>query len=478
MIDKDVYQQIAKIDPLHNPKFQNMDEINFGRLFAETFKDVLLFNTTAGQWYFYDGILWAEDTRGMKTEGLAQMFARALRVYVAQNMSDNPTHFENEYLKYSNTLGRRAQRQRMVDDAKSLLLVSGNDFDADRYLLNVQNGVIDLSTMTLMPHDPSLLLSKVCNASYYGGIQSDRWESFLDEVLEGDQEKKDYLQRMLGYSLVGDNSNEDFFILHGASTRNGKSTLLGTVQTVLGSYSMSIQPESLAQRKRDGRQASGDIARLKGCRLLLCSEPQKGMVLDIAQIKVLTGRDVITARNLYEKEIQFVPIFTLFMNANSLPLVNDMTLFASGRVKVIEFDRHFTEEEQDIHLKDALTTPQCQSAVLNWCLEGLRKYNRVGRQIPDCIRQATDNYATGSDKIQMFIDECLLEKSTSNIQYKMLYQTYKSWCSANGFMAESKKNFRQSFTAKIPIAPTGTVNGVTYQNVVIGYTFSEEGRDV
>lgn len=478
MIDKDVYERISMIDPLHNPKFQNMDEINFGRLFAETFKDVILFNTTAGQWYFYDGILWAEDARGMKTEGLAQMFARALRVYVAQNMSDNPTHFENDYLKYSNTLGNRSKRQRMVDDSKNMLLVAGEDFDADRYLLNAQNGVIDLRTMTLMPHDPRLLLSKVCNATYNQYAYSDRWKSFLDEVLEGDQEKSDYLQRMLGYSLVGDNSNEDFFILHGVSTRNGKSTLLGTVQTVLGSYAMSIKPESLALQKRDGRQASGDIARLKGCRFLQCSEPPKGMVLDIALIKLLTGRDVITARNLYEKEIQFVPIFTLFMNANSLPLVNDMTLFSSGRVKVIEFNRHFSEEEQDIHLKDALTTTQCQSAVLNWCLEGLWKYNQVGRKVPDCIRKATDNYATGSDKIQLFIDECLLSKPTSNIQYGMLYQTYKRWCSANGFMAESKKNFRQSFTAKIPIAPTGTVNGITCKNVVIGYTFSEEGRDV
>lgn len=476
--DNEVIEKLTVINPLRNSRFQNMDEINFGHLFAETFKDVLLFNTTAGQWYFYDGIVWSQDERGLVTEGLAQKFARALRVYVAQNISDNATHFENDYLKYASTLGNRSKRQKMVDDSKNRLLVKSEDFDRDRYLLNVQNGVIDLQTMNVLPHDPTLLLSKVCNASYYAGAHSDRWDSFLNEILEGDKPKLAFLQRMIGCSLVGDNSNEDFCILHGVTTRNGKSTLIGTVQQMMGSYALTIQPESLAQRKKDGRQASSDLARLKGCRLLACGEPPRGMVLDIAQVKSLTGRDKIPVRNLYENPFEFIPEFTLFMHANNLPVVNDMTLFASNRVKVIEFNRHFEDEEQDPHLKDTLSTPANLSAVLNWCLEGLVQFRLIGFQIPEAVKQATDRYAHDSDKMRMFIDECLLKKETSNLQYKEVYRIYKNWCSANGFMAESKGNFRKSFTAKIPIAPTGTVNGKTYRNVVLGYTFNIEGIDV
>lgn len=475
---KEILQRIAEIDPLHNRRFQNMDEINFGWLFATVFEDVLLFNTTAKQWYTYDGILWSLDEQGLKTDGLAQGFAWALRVYVAQSMSKDSSHFENEYLRYVNTLGSRSKRQKMVEDSKTHLLVKALDFDPDRYLLNVQNGVIDLRTMKLLDHDPKLLLSKVCNASYDTDAYSERWASFIDEVMEGDWGKIDYLQRMIGYSLVGDNSNEDFFILLGKSTRNGKSTLLGTIQEMMGSYAMSISPESLAQRKKDGRQASGDIARLNGCRFLQCSEPPRGMILDVAQVKLLTGRDPVPCRHLYGDIFEFIPIFTMFMNANSLPLINDLTLFTSNRVKIIEFNRHFAEEEQDIHLKDELTTPQSLSAVLNWCLDGLKEYAKTGRKIPDVVRQATDSYANESDKMQMFIDECLLPKSSSNIQYKMVYDTYRDWCSSNGYMAESKKNFKQSFTAKIPIAKTGTVNGITYQNVVLGYTINPEGLSV
>jgi len=104
------------------------------------------------------------------------------------------------------------------------------------------------------------------------------------------------------------------------------------------------------------------------------------------------GHDTITARNLFEREFQFIPVFKLFMNTNYLPLIQDDTVFSSGRMKVISFDKHFTPEEQDPTLKQRLITPENLSGVLNWCLQGLKEFQAQGLEPPEAVNNATDSY--------------------------------------------------------------------------------------
>jgi len=74
-------------------------------------------------------------------------------------------------------------------------------------------------------------------------------------------------------------------------------------------------------------------------------------VLNAAQVKSMTGNDTLNARFLHENSFDFQPQFKLYINTNYLPVINDMTLFSSGRVIIIPFDRHFSELEQDKPLK-------------------------------------------------------------------------------------------------------------------------------
>lgn len=474
----DVLKKIRELNPLRNELYSIADEITFGKLFADTFRNILKYNVTAKTWYFYDGIVWKEDTGEVITGRYAEVLARSLKIYVAEAVGIDATQFETDYEHFVKRLGDRNKRIKMILDARHHTNCKTEDFDRQKDLLNVKNGVINLKTFKLLPHDPELMLSKVCDCDFNPSASSAVWEKFIDEVLEGDQEKKEYIQRLCGYALTADNANEEFYIFYGKTTRNGKSTLLRVIETMMGSYGLSIKPESLALRKADGRTASGDIARLNGCRFLHCSEPQKGMVFDVALLKSITGRDIITARHLYEREFQFVPVFKLFVNSNILPSVNDMTLFSSGRVKVIEFNRHFTEEEQNIHLKEELEQPDNLSGVLNWCLIGLRRYYAEGTKAPSIVRQTTAAYQQNSDKIGSFIDECLERSDIANLTAKEIYDVYRKWCITNGYKTEGKKSFTGQFTGRIPISKTGTVRGKTAFNVVIGYTFTQEANDL
>ena len=118
--------------------------------------------------------------------------------------------------------------------------------------------------------------------------------------MSGDMEKAKFLQKLFGYGLTGATRHECMTILYGASTRNGKGTLCESVLKVLGSYGYTARPETIAQKNStNSSQPSEDIARLAGVRFVNISEPGKGLVLNAAQVKSMTGNDTINARFLH-----------------------------------------------------------------------------------------------------------------------------------------------------------------------------------
>ena len=245
-------------------------------------------------------------------------------------------------------------------------------------------------------------------------------------------------------------------------------------------YGMSMKPETLAQKQnKDSRQASGDIARLDGCRFLNASEPPKRMIFDVGLLKNFLGRDTITARHLHEREFEFVPRFKLFINTNFLPLITDDTLFSSGRINVITFDRHFEPCEQDKDLKNRLIKAKNLSGILNWCIAGLKLYYKDGAEPPQAVTAATAEYRQNSDKIGNFISECLEQRTGTNTKALDVYIKYKEWCSNNGFGVENKGNFFDELRGKNIFSPSGTINGATVRNVIKDYVLiKDEVEDI
>lgn len=279
-------------------------------------------------------------------------------------------------------------------------------------------------------------------------------------------------------SLTGNTEQETCFILYGSTTRNGKSTFCETLIHLLGDYALTMKPESLAVKQNlDSRQASGDIARLAGCRLCNASEPPKRMLFDTALLKSLLGRDSITARHLHQREFSFIPKFKLVINTNYLPTITDDTVFSSGRINVISFDRHFEPQEQDKHLKDKLRNKSELSGILNWCIEGLRMYRAEGLEPPQAVKNVTETYRSDSDKIGNFINECLV-KSGKNSKAKDIYNAYVKWCDDNGYGCENKGNFFAELKTKGLFMNSGTVEGKTVKNIVRGYTIEENFIEV
>lgn len=464
-----VLERVRELDPYNNNSYKKLDDVSLAKIFSDVFRQVARYNTTAKEWYIYDGVIWKRDTGGMVVEAYAKMLSRALYIYSADIDSD-------VYRKYIATLGARQKRSTMLQDARDFNFITTEQFDEDMSLFNCKNCVIDLATLEVVAHDPELLLSKVSNVVYNPEARDGEFLQFLDEILLGDQSKIDYLQELIGYTLTGTGEEEQLFMLYGQTTRNGKSTFLSTIAYMFGDYARNIQPETLAQRKdRNGSSPSGDIARLDGCRFLQMSEPPKHMVFNVALLKTLTGRDVITARFLHERDFEFVPRFVLYVNTNHLPIVSDDTLFSSNRIQVITFEKHFEEEEQDPNLKLRLKQEETISFIFNWCLEGLKRYRDAGNRlhVPESVKGSTSEYRETSDKFANFVEECFVPEVDGIFTVKRAYEVYSAWCTLNGYCVDNKRTFLDELRRKSLLSETGTINGKTTRNVVKGYELDD-----
>lgn len=445
------------------------DDRGMSKLFSDCIKDHLCFNVTAKEWYRYDGRIWTPDTGGMYVASQAKDFAESLMLFAFQ-LPDGAE--KKDFIKFAGRYGDYGRRKILVDDARSEIFISNEDLDKSGNLYCLQNGVFDLDTLELLPHDPKYFLSKISNVVYDEHARSPLFEKLLQDVMQNDSEKIYYLLKNFGLSLTDDTSQEQMLIFYGPTTRNGKSTVLETLSYMHGGaegYALNMPPETLAQRKnRDSRTASGDIARLDGCRMLITSEPPKRMLFDAALLKTLLGRDTITARQLYEREFQFVPRFKLFMNTNYLPIIQDDSLFTSGRIKVVEFNRHFSPAEQDRELKNKLRSRENISGIFNLCLAGLRMYREDGLEPPKTVIQAVESYRSANDKLANFLSECC-EQTGRNSGAGAVYQVYRQWCIDNGYGVDSKTSFFGELKNKGLFLPQGTVCGKTIRNAIAGY---------
>lgn len=464
---------LEDLHPANNDLYPWTD-IGASRLFADYFKGVARYVPERKMWYCYADGRWVPDQSNLKTMELCKQLANQLLTY-AEGIENGLQR--TAFLEYCRKWQARRYRETVLKDAQSVHPIAMAEFDQDPNVFNCANGTLFLKTMEFKPHNSKDKLTKISKVKYDPEIKSQRWDNFIHEITSGDQEKAEFLQKAFGYGISGDTSYECLFILYGATTRNGKGTLCESVLKALGDYGRTARPETISlKHNNNSSNASEDIARLAGVRFVNISEPSRGLVLNSAQVKSMTGGDTINARFLHENSFDFLPRFKLYINTNYLPVINDTTLFSSGRVVIIPFERHFTESEQDHRLKHEFAKPENQSAILNWLIGGYQTLQAEGFTQPQAVIAATEAYRHDSDKIKLFMDDVLEESPNSEERTAVVYNSYKNWCQENGCYAESAKNFNQGLRAIARVKSKRPKSGGGSTTVLIGYKMSDENR--
>lgn len=496
---KEIYKRICKLDPDRNARFKDWSDISNAALFTEITKKEACFVPESQGWYVYDGKRWIQDLEGLKVMRLMQKISDGIGRYIVEKVIPSYSYMasssdETDRKSYGDIVKEKKKikaswasiqkRKNFLEDARSMNPVPFTEFDSDDRIFNVQNGTLFLQSdgeVIFRAHDPEDRCTKIADVRYDRNVIFPRWERFIDEIMLGNKEKIHFLQKIFGYSTSGDNKFECFFMFLGKTTRNGKSTLIDTVLNVYGDYATTSNAETVMMSRQSNASApSEDLARLAGIRFLNVPEPAEGVTLNVAIVKRITGNDPITARFLHKNSFTYVPKFKFILTTNHQPNVTDQTLFSSDRINVITFEKHFGEAERDTSLKEMFASEEAKSAVLNWMLDGWKYLCTEGMYpIPECIKQATDEYKSSQDKIQQYIDDTFVIDSRLEAKSQTAYEEYKRWTQDNGYRALGRSKWRQAmiqsgyqFQTKRP--SNSDKNGFNATTMIIGLDFKED----
>jgi putative DNA primase/helicase len=315
------------------------------------------------------------------------------------------------------------------------MTLSVENFDSDPWLLNCQNGALDLRNGELRPHDRNDHLTTCLPVAYNPAAKCPRWTRFMDEIFGGDESLVEFMHRALGYALTGDISEQAMFILYGFGA-NGKSTMLNTVATLLGDLAKHSNVETFTEHKAS--RIPEDRARLRGARFVTTSETGRGHQLDESFVKDATGGEPITARFLHQNTFEFRPAFKLFMACNHKPGISGTDHGIWRRIRLVPFDQKFDprqEPDLEFTLKNEL------AGILAWAVEGCRKWQDKGLGMPDAVKVATESYRSESDLLGTFLNECCKTDPILTTSASDLYNAYREWCDNGGYRPMNQRNF-------------------------------------
>ena len=309
--------------------------------------------------------------------------------------------------------------------------------DRNPWLLNVENGTVNLRTGELLPHRQEDMITKIANVQYDKNTDCPKWKQFIREIMDYKADLVSFLQVAAGWAVSGDISEQSKFILYGTGA-NGKSTFLNVIQRILGDYALSTYADTFMKRTNNGT-ATNDIARLRGARFVTTTETEQGKRLSEHLIKQVTGNDPLTARFLYGEYFNFVPTFKIFMASNHKPVIRGTDHGIWRRIKLIPFTTRISEECMDRYLDQKLFEER--SGILNWLIEGVLRWQKEGLKTPASVTCATDEYRGEMDVIGNFIKERCVQEPGKSIRARELFRAYQDWCAENNELATSERMF-------------------------------------
>lgn len=72
------------------------------------------------------------------------------------------------------------------------------------------------------------------------------------------------------------------------------------------------------------------------------------------------------------------------------------------------------------------------SGILNWILEGVKKYRRAGLTIPLCVAEATERYKEGQDLTKEWLEECFEFGPTYAVSSIAAFQSWEAYAEPRG----------------------------------------------
>lgn len=389
------------------------------------------------KWLVWDGTRWAIDDVGA-VERMAKATVHEIYNEAAAEQLDER---RQALVKHALRSESMAKISAMITLAASepAIPIKPEALDIDPWLLNCSNGTVDLRTGAFKPHDRADLITRVIPIAYDPEAPCPKWEAFLEQIFDGNEDLIGFVQRAVGYSLTGVADERCMFILYGTG-RNGKSTFIETIADMMDAYAMQTEAETLLVKK-DQAAVNNDVARLRGARLVYTGESDDGRALAEGKIKRLTGQDTVSARFLYSETFDFKPVFKLWFATNHKPTIRGTDDGIWDRIRLIPFTVRIPDHKVRPRSELAAEFGAEMPGILAWAVRGCLEWKKHGLGMPEAVREATAGYRAEMDILAAFLDECCIVDKSMSATAKSLYTAYTVWCRSNGEKEQTQRWF-------------------------------------
>jgi putative DNA primase/helicase len=332
----------------------------------------------------------------------------------------------------------------IIDDP---LAITGDELDQKPMLLACRNGVLDLRSGDFRAGRPD---DYILNASpiEWKGIDEPcpTFEKFIYSCHENEAIVS-FLQRALGYGIMGERDDHYWFVFYGARGRNGKDTLLKILTSILGDdLASTIETALLLDTKlpRNSGGPSPDILALRGKRMAFATEAEDGQRFAMSKIKWLTGGSKLSARGLQDKlYTTWKQTHLLFLLTNEIPRAKADDDAFWTRIMAVPWKLRFvdnpvTPDERPRDPKMEHKLMQELPGILAWLVRGCLEYQRQGLNPPEEVLACTKERRNAFDDVGRFLAECcavehVVEGTESNtrISATALLNAFNWWLHKN-----------------------------------------------
>jgi putative DNA primase/helicase len=348
------------------------------------------------------------------------------------------------------------------------IFVEASDFDAHPDLLNVRNGVVDLRSGELHPHEPELLLTKLAPVDYVPSAQHEDWEAAL-QALPTDVQS--WYQLRIGQAATGHMTPDDVMVVQVGGGANGKTTVASAIRAALGDYFVDVTHRALLANPGDHPT---ELMAFRGARVAMIEETPEARRLSTVRLKQTVGTPTMQARYIARDNVTWKTTHSLFLSTNYRPEVEETDNGTWRRLALVSFPFTFRPPghalneaagertgDPDLRARLQSATSGQLEAVLSWIVEGSVRWHLAGKDmgpLPERIATDTRAWRAESDLVMAYLDERLEFDSSAHVASTDLLADFNAWLAERGHRAWSDKTFSARFSSHTDLAGRVTAN--------------------
>ncbi|SFT80761.1 putative DNA primase/helicase [Geodermatophilus amargosae] len=387
-------------------------------------------------WFVWRNGCWIPDPKDAPQNALIQVKQKAMQEVARLNGEERDKLYKDAaILDTANNINGT------ISIAKALPPISASveELDPDPFLVNTPDGVYDLRTSEMFPHDRKQMHTKITGCSTFGARDDGLWHQFIEQVLP-DPDVRRFAQKILGYSMLGRVQDQIFPIFFGESG-TGKSTFLDSVHAALGSYA-GLAPTTLLLATGARERHPTEIAGLRGQRLVMVHETEKSQPLKTAAMKNMTGGDRLKGRFMAKDFFEFTPSHTFVLVTNYSPTLDADDDAAWDRIRVVPFIKKFRgEKDENVNLGHQILESDLPS-VLQWVLDGYELYEAGGlREVPQAVVDQTREHNQKVDDLTEWINEEVAPAPGQRVLVSAMYEAWRQWAKPQSIPPGRKNDF-------------------------------------